>query len=119
MGEFLEGFDLGWDGSGEGVVGEVEGEKRGGVEEVRRDGVGEVVVWEREVGEVAEEPDFGGDVAGEPPVWERDGGDAIGGACDSDPLAGSWVGVFPGGQNVGWVGGDGGFEGEEREAVGG
>lgn len=32
------------DGSGEGVVGELQGDKRGGVEEVRRDGVGEIVV---------------------------------------------------------------------------
>lgn len=32
------------DGSGEGVVGELKGDKRGDVEEVRRDGVGEIVV---------------------------------------------------------------------------
>ena len=84
-----------------------------------RNGVGEVVVGEREVGEAAEEADFGGDVAGEASVWERDGRNTIGDAGDSDPVAGSWVGVFPGGEDKGWVGGDGGFEGEESEAVGG
>lgn len=41
--EGLDADDLS-DVSGEGVVGELEGDKRGGVEEVRRDGVGETVV---------------------------------------------------------------------------
>lgn len=39
-------------------------------------------------------------------------------AGDSDPMAGGGVRHGPGGEGESWVGGNGGFEGEEREAIG-
>lgn len=54
MSEVFEGSDLVWQGSSEGVVGELKRGKRCSVEEVRRNGFGEIVEGKRERGQSGE-----------------------------------------------------------------
>lgn len=96
---------------------EVKDNEGGGVEERGRNGVGELVVWKTQSFEGGEKSQFGGNVTAEVLVRERELGNSVAGAGDAGPVACSGVVFRPGAENGGGVGVDGGFEGEEGEAV--
>ena len=99
-------------------MGKVKNDKIRGVEEMRRDRFREIVECEVEAAEGIEEADFRWDVAGEGFVGEGELSDTVASADDSRPVTWGGVKFRPGLKDVRWVGFNGGFEGEEGEAVG-
>lgn len=113
--EVLQANEVRWKSKVERIVGEVEIAESGNVGDFRRDGTGELVGGDGEVEEQTEMTNLRGESSGEIKPGDVKRNDMATRRIAGDAIPSAMVsGDIPGCQSRLWVGGDGGFDGEQR-----